>query len=138
MEKKKVLIPLDGTDRSMHSIDCLKKIFSEKDNVKVTLMTVSEIVIANDMVISDSVIERSEKESKYILDRAEKEIEGYEVEKYSPFGYAGDEILKKAQKDKFDAIIMTKSTKKGLIRMIGSVTSKVVKNSKALVLIVPE
>ncbi len=42
MEKKKVLVPLDGTDRSMHSIDWLKKLF-EKEEIKVTLMNVAEI-----------------------------------------------------------------------------------------------
>ncbi|WP_425514366.1 universal stress protein [Clostridium mobile] len=53
-------------------------------------------------------------------------------------GYASNEILKKSKEDNYDIIIMTKSTKKGLTRMIGSVTSKVAKQSQCLVMIVLE
>ena len=137
MEKKKVLVPLDGTDRSRHSIDWLKKLF-EKEEIKVTLMNVAEIVIANDMVISNDTVTRAQKESEDILDTALKKLEGYEVDKYCAFGYAADEILRKAKQEESDIIIMTKSTKKGIARMIGSVTTKVVKNAKTLVIISPE
>ncbi|MBP2033161.1 nucleotide-binding universal stress UspA family protein [Clostridium algifaecis] len=137
MTKKKILVPLDETDRSMHSLDCLKKLF-KKDEVQVTLMHVSEIVIANDMVISNDEIVRAKEKGENILSRAEKQLEGYEVEKYCAFGYASDEILAKSKEDKFDAIIMTKSNKKGIARMIGSVTNKVLKNTQILVMIVPE
>ncbi|ADK16794.1 MULTISPECIES: universal stress protein [Clostridium] len=136
MAKTKILIPLDGTDRSMHSLDLLKKMF-KKDEVEVTLMNISEIVIVNDMVITDKV-DRARETGELVLDRAEKELQGYTVNKFFDFGYAGDEILKKASQDNFDIIIMTKSTKKGLARMVGSVTSKVVKNSPKIVIIVPE
>lgn len=137
MTKRKILVPLDGTERSMHSIDWVKKIF-DKDEVKITLMNVKEIVIANDMVVTNDEITRVQKESENILSKAEKEFEGYEIEKYCAFGYAADEILLKAKRDNYDVIVMTKSTKKGLARMIGSVTSKVVKNAQTLVIIVPE
>ncbi|MCH3966002.1 MAG: universal stress protein [Clostridium sp.] len=137
MSKKKILVPLDGTERSMHSLDWLKKMF-RSDSVKITLMNIKEIVIANDMVITNDEIKRVQKESEDVLNDAEKQLEGYEVEKYCAFGYAADEILLKAKRDNYDMIIMTKSTKKGLARMIGSVTSKVVKNAQTLVMIVPE
>lgn len=137
MEKKKILVPLDETERSMHSLDCVKNLFS-KDEVQLTLMYVSEIVIANNMVVSNDMVNAAQERSKSILDRAEKEIQGYEVEKYCAFGYAADEIIKKSNCDKFDMIIMTKSNKKGFARMIGSVTNKVLKNAGILVMIVPE
>jgi nucleotide-binding universal stress UspA family protein len=137
MTKKKVLVPLDGTERSMHSLDWLKKIFKE-DEVAVTLMNVEEIVIANDMVVTNDEIKRVQLESDNILNKAKKKIEGYETEKYCAFGYAADEILSKAKSDNYDAIVMTKSTKKGLARMIGSVTNKVVRNAQTIVIIVPQ
>ncbi|MBA5850819.1 universal stress protein [Clostridium sp. cel8] len=137
MEKKKLLVPLDGTDRSMHSLDWLKNVF-KKDEVKITLMNVKEIVIANDMVVTNDEIKRVQLESENILNEAEKKLEGYEIEKYCAFGYAADEILLKAKRDDFDAVIMTKSTKKGLARMIGSVTSKVLRNIQTILIIVPE
>lgn len=39
MEMKRVLIPVDGTERSMHSLDFIKSIFP-KDSVHITLMNV--------------------------------------------------------------------------------------------------
>ena len=62
----------------------------------------------------------------------------YKVETYFTFGYPGDEIVKKAKEDNIDIIVMTKSTRKGLTRMIGSVTVNVVKHAKCSVMIVPE
>lgn len=77
------------------------------------------------------------KRSDLVLDEASVELDGYEVEKFFTVGYAPDEILKKAEEGNYDLIIMTKSTKKGLMRMIGSVTSKVIKNSKISVIVLP-
>ncbi|MFL0195461.1 universal stress protein [Clostridium sp. WILCCON 0269] len=136
MTKRKILVPLDGTDRSMHSLDWLKKLF-EKDEVQITLMNVVEMFMAKDTIIKDKMY-RAEQSSHNVLSKAEKELEGYEVEKYFTFGYADDKILKKAEQDKFDMIVMTRSTKTALDRMIGSVTSKIIKNSKTLVAIIPE
>ena len=64
-------------------------------------------------------------------------LEGYVVEKFFAVGYIPDEILKKAEEGNYDIIIMTKSTKKGLVRMIGSVTSKVIKSAKISVIVIP-
>ena len=136
MKKPKILVPLDGTERSMHSLNWLKKFFS-KDDVEITLMNVREIILTNDMVFSNQ-FEFLVKESELVLDDAAKELEGYTVEKFTTLGYAGDEILKKAKEDSYDIIIMTKSTKKGLPRMIGSVTSKVIKNAQVSVIVIPE
>ncbi|MBR9649383.1 universal stress protein [Clostridium tyrobutyricum] len=134
--KKKILVPLDGTERSMHSIDWLKNFFKE-DEVDITLMNVIEIVLGNDKIELDQRY-YSEKASKEILDKAEDKLHGYKIAKYHTFGYAADKILKKAELDKFDIIVMTKSTKRGLDRMIGSVTNKVVRNAGTLVAIIPE
>lgn len=137
MTKKKILVPLDGTERSMHSIDWLKKLFKE-DRVTITLMTIREIVMANDITITNSTIEQAQKDMDEVLDKAEKKLEGYEVEKYSDFGSAPDKILLKSKLENYDVIIMTKSNKKGLARIIGSVTNKVLKNAHTLVIVVPE
>lgn len=135
--KKKILIPLDGTDRSMHSIDYVKDLF-KKEDVTITLMHVLEIVIINDMMLSDTVVTNSQKESDALMERAKAQLQGYTVDTYTPFGYAGDEILRKARQDKFDVIVMTKSSKKGLAKMIGSVTRKVLQDTHSLLIIVPE
>jgi nucleotide-binding universal stress UspA family protein len=53
-------------------------------------------------------------------------------------GYIPDEILKKAEEGNYDVIIMAKSCKTGFLRMIGSVTSKVLKNAKIPVIVLPQ
>lgn len=136
MRKTKILVPLDGTERSMHSLDWVKKYFS-KDDIEITLINVREVILTNGIVITNQFKYLAE-ESELILDNAAKELEGYTVEGFSTWGYAADEILNKAEEDSYDIIIMTKSTKKGLPRMIGSVTSKVVKNAQISVIVVPE
>ncbi len=142
MKKLKILVPLDGTERSMHSINWLKNFFS-KDAISITLMNVVETVLTNKMIVPTPNSIPNEfgylaEESKLVLDKAIKELEGYEVERFSILGYAGDEILKKAEKDSHDIIIMTKCSKKGLYRIIGSVTSKVVRNAKVSVIVIPD
>lgn len=111
MEKKRILVPLDETERSMHSLDCLKKLFS-RDEVQLTLMYVSEIVIVNETGVSNSMVDMARKKGENILDRAERKIQEYKPEKYCVFGRVADEILKKANCDEFDMIIMTKSNKR--------------------------
>jgi len=47
-------------------------------------------------------------------------------------------ILKEAKDGMYDLLIMTKSSVKGVSRIIGSTTSKVVRNSEVAVIVVPE
>ena len=136
MKKIKILVPLDTTERSTHSINWIKKYF-DKNDIEITLMNVREIIVAEDLLILADLGDMEE-ESNLVLDEASMELEGYTVDKFATFGYASDQILKKAEKDNYDMIIMTKSTKKGLVRVIGSVTSKVIKNAKASVIVLPK
>ena len=136
MKKTKILVPLDTTERSTHSINWIKKYFNKND-IEITLMNVREIIVAEDLIMPVNIWDMRE-ESNLALDEASVELEGYTVEKFATFGYASDQILKKAEEDNYDMIIMTKSTKKGLVRMVGSVTSKVIKNAKATVIVIPE
>ena len=136
MKKTKILVPLDTTERSTHSINWIKKYFN-KNEIEITLMNVREIIVAEDLIMPVNMWDMRE-ESNLALDEASVELEGYTVEKFATFGYASDQILKKAEEDNYDIIVMTKSTKKGLVRMVGSVTSKVIKNAKATVIVVPE
>lgn len=136
IKKKKVLIPVDGTERSLHSLEFFKSMF-KKENVEVTIMNVKEIVLVDGIAISNE-LDLAEEQGKKILKKAKEMISEYDVETYFTFGYARDEILKKAKEDCIDYIIMTKSTKKGLTRILGSVTTGVVRNANSVVMIVPE
>lgn len=132
--KKKILIPLDGTERSMHSIDLVKNLYRQ-DEVEIILLYVKEDV---NNVIMEYDLTAAQKDMQRLTAPAVKELMGYEVN--CEFGLidAGVEIVKRAKMNKTDIIVMTKSTKKGLTRMIGSVTSYVVKNAPCIVMIVAE
>ena len=134
--KRKVLVPIDGTERSKHSLEFIKSIFPS-DKVELIIMNVKELVFINGMIISDELTAAKEMGDR-ILNEALKEVPEYKSETYFTFGYPGDEIVKKAKEDDIDIIVMTKSTRKGLTRMIGSVTLNVVKHAKCSVMIVPE
>ncbi len=138
MQKIKILVPLDSTERSMDSLNWLKKVFS-KDVISITIMNVIEMVITNNTVDPiQNGFDNLGEQSKLLLDKAMEKLEGYEVEKFTVWGYAGDEILKKAKENNYDIIIMTKSSKKGLYRLVGSVTSKVVRNAQVAVIVIPD
>ena len=136
MKKTKILVPLDATERSTHSINWIKKHFNKND-IEITLMNVRAVIAAEDILAPVNIWDMKE-ESKLVLDEAAVELEGYTVEKFAVFGHASDQILKKAEQGNYDMIIMTKSTKKGISRAIGSVTSKVIHNTKTVVIVLPE
>lgn len=135
MNKRKVLIPIDGTERSMHSLEFVKEIFP-KDSVEIIIMNVKELVLINEMIVADE-IKFSQELGEEILEAAKEKMKDYKTETYFTFGYPGDEIVKKANEENIGVIVMTKSTKRGLTRMIGSVTTNVVKRAKCIVMIVP-
>lgn len=135
MNKRKVLIPIDGTERSMHSLDFVKEIFP-KDSVEILIMNVKELVLINEMIVADEV-KFAQELGKEILEAAKEKMKDYKTETYFTFGYPGDEIIKKANEENIGVIVMTKSTKRGLNRIIGSVTTSVVKRAKCIVMIVP-
>ena len=136
MSKFKVLVPLDSTEKSMHSINWLKKFFNKED-LEITLINVIELLYTGEMFV-ENVLEIAENESKQVLEKAAKELEGYKVNKISTKGYISDVILKEAKNGKYDMIVMTKSSIKGISRIVGSETNKVVHHSDVTTIIVPE
>jgi nucleotide-binding universal stress UspA family protein len=135
MNKRKVLVPIDGTERSMHSLEFVREIF-QKDSVEILIMHVKELVLINEMIVADE-IKFAQELGEEILEAAKEKMKDYKTETYFTFGYPGDEIIKKANEENVGIIVMTKSTKRGLTRMIGSVTTNVVKRAKCIVMIVP-
>lgn len=146
MIKLKVLVPLDGSEKSLHSLNWLKKFFT-KDEAEVTLLNVIELSAYVPQMSSlgesplydfSDLYEISKKRSAETLEEGEKRLEGYRVTKLSLEGQSGDMILDTAKEGGFDMIIMTKSSVMGLSRLIGSVTSKVVRDSEVAVVVIPE
>jgi len=139
MSKLNILVPLDGTEKSMHSLDWLKKFYSKEDT-EVTLINVIEVIYYGEAESIDvlSKLKITESVSNRTLDVAASRLEGYKVNKLSVRGFIPDRILTEAKDGKYDIIIMTKSSVKGLSRVIGSVTNKIIHNSEAAVVVLPE
>ncbi|WWU64675.1 universal stress protein [Clostridium baratii] len=136
MKKKKILIPIDGSERSLTSLNYLKNNFN-KDIVEVNLIHVREIVFINGMAVSQE-IKDSSVTGKRILNEAKAQIKEYECKTELRFGYAADEILAYADENKIDTIIMAKNTKKKFTLLVGSVTAHIAKKTKCALTIIPE
>ena len=136
MNKKRILVPIDGTERSMYALDFIKEIFPKDAGMEIIIMNIKELVLINEMIVSEEV-KIAKELGKDILEAAKKKMDGYNVETYFTFGYPGDDIIKKAKDEDVGIIVMTQSTKRGLSRMIGSVTASVVKKAKCIVMVVP-
>lgn len=136
MNKKRVLVPIDGTERSMYALEFVKEIFPKDSDVEIIIMNVKELVLINEMIVSEEV-KNAKELGKDILEAAKEKMKGYNVETYFTFGYPADEIIHKAKDEDIGIIVMTQSTKRGLSRMIGSVTTSVVKKAKCIVMVVP-
>lgn len=136
MSKKKILVPIDGSERSMKSLNFIKEVYPT-DGVEVTIINIKELVFVDGISVTDE-IKNSESIARELLRKAKDELDGYDVQVAFEFGYAGDEIVRKAQEENFDVIVMTKSSKKGLHKIIGSCTAFVVRNAPCTIVIVPE
>lgn len=134
MIMKKILLPIDGSERSMKSIELVKNLYGP-ESVEITLIMVCENL---DAIISEPELEAARAEAMPVLYKAAHQLKDYAVEKHVIFGKAGEEILNYAEKMKIDMIVMTKSTRTGWLSKIGSVTTHVVKYAQCIVVIVPE
>lgn len=112
MEKLKVLVPVDSSERSNYSLNLLENMF-DKNQVEVTLINVKEVQVNNIFLIQQQIKKLKDKSEK-IMKEAKQKIKnlGYEYEMYSCFGMPADKIVEKAEKDNFDMIVMAKSNKK--------------------------
>lgn len=131
---RKILIPIDGTERSMKAVDLVRSLYAPRDASIVLLMIREDI----SEIYSDKEFEKAKLELKPTLDAVEVRLEGFQIKKEVVIGRAGEKILECADQNGIDIIAMTKSTKHGWSQMIGSVAAHVVKYSRCIVMIVPE
>ncbi len=131
---RNILIPIDGTERSMKAVDLAKSLYTP-ESVNIVLLMVREDI---GTMYSETEMEKAKAELKSTLDAVAAQLAGYSVKKEVVVGRAGDEILECADQNNTDIIVMTKSTKSGWSQMIGSVATHVVKYAKCIVMIVPE
>lgn len=131
---RKVLIPIDGTKRSLKSVELVKSLYRPAD-VEITLLMVRDDIVS---AASLQMLEEAKAARKSALTGIEEALAGYSVESLVFIGNPAEEILACAAQMQSEIIIMTKSTRRGWLQRIGSVTSQVVKKAHCIVMIVPE
>lgn len=134
MNVQKILIPLDGSKRSLDAINMVMSLFPNK-NINIHLLHVVE----TNYITVPGVQDKAAEISKDILDRASAILSDYSITKVALNGTPYDKVVEYAAKENLDMIVMTRTGVSGLQRyLIGSVTSKVISNSSVPVLVVPE
>lgn len=138
MDNLKILVPLDGSEKSMDSLIWSKKYF-KKESTNITLLYVTQIISTS---LFENINTNSERSIVYndggkILKNASKVLDGYVVNEAIIHGSIADSIRQEAVENSYDLIIMTKSSVKGFSRIFGSVTTKVVRDSEIAVVVVP-
>jgi len=121
---KKILLPIDGSERSARTIEMLKQSY-RPDEADVTLVMVE---FKDERVEMSKIFERYAEEAKHQLDRLAATLEGYQVRTVLLYGTPGPEIVRYAKKEKFDLIMMTRSSR-GPLQKLGSVASYIVKKA---------
>ena len=121
---KKVLLPIDGSHRSLRTIEAVRRMISPED-AEITMLT----VLPGQMHIDAQLeVQRDKRDAKLALEGFSSLLPGYAVKTVVLRGSPGDEIVRYARDGAFDSIIMTRSSR-GPLRKLGSVAAYVVRNA---------
>lgn len=128
---KNVLLPIDGSARSLRTIEMVKQICPPQQ-VSVTMVTV-----VPDQMHIDGQFERER-----IWRRAEEELntfaallDGWKVDTVLLRGNPGPELVQFAREKGYDTLIMTRSSR-GPLQKLGSVATYIVRNAQFLDLVI--
>jgi nucleotide-binding universal stress UspA family protein len=137
-EIKKILVPIDT---SPNSILGLKKAIylASRCGASITAFHVLELPISSVIRITDSMLEKGIKKADRIISECIKisDKEEIGVDYKTSSGRPGSEILKYAQKNNFDLIIIgARGLGAGKELLLGSISSYVIHKSKIPVMVV--
>ena len=131
---QKILLPIDGTERSLRAVCHVRHLYGKYD-VEIVLLS----------VCPDQESTHSELDRQAFLDEArarfqepERILEGYHLREMVEFGSVANTILRVIDEEHVSSVIMTKSTKVGNFKHLGGVTSQVLKYARCMVVVVPE
>jgi nucleotide-binding universal stress UspA family protein len=137
-EIKKILVPIDN---SLNSLQGLKKAIylARQCGATVTAFHVLELPMSSVIRITNSMLENGIKKADKIISKSirisDKEEMGVDYKTTS--GRPGSEIIKYAQKNKFDLIVIgARGLGSGKELLLGSVSSYVIHKSKTPVLLI--
>ena len=128
---KNVLLPIDGSVRSLRTIDMVKQICDPRQE------TVTMVMVLPDQMHIDGQFERER-----IRRKAEQEmetfaalLEGWTVDTVLLRGNPGPEVVQFAREKGYDTLVMTRSSR-GPLQKLGSVATYIVRNAQFLNLII--
>jgi nucleotide-binding universal stress UspA family protein len=137
-EIKKILVPIDNSSNSLQG---LKKALylARKCGASITAFHVLELPVMSVIRITNSMLENGIKKADKIISKSinvsDKEEIGVDYKTTS--GRPGPEIVKFAQKNKFDLIVIgARGLGSGKELLLGSVSSYVIHKSKIPVLLI--
>lgn len=133
----KVLVPIDGSEASMGAVRRALEI-AEKVGAEVTLMRV--VQVGDFDVMLPDIREKMEREAKASLEKAKAifDAKGIKVETVLEEGLVpANNIIRKAEEEKFDRIVIGSTGATGLMRILmGSTAAKVVAHAPCEVTVV--
>ncbi|MDY3015424.1 MAG: universal stress protein [Evtepia sp.] len=129
---KKVLLPVDGSKRSLRTVEVVKQICSPED----CEISIVKVVSAQLYINSMDEIKHNAEKARPELEAVAAMLPGYKVKTQVLLGSApGVEIVEYAKETDTDMIIMTRSSR-GPLRKMGSVATYIVRNASFLDVIV--
>ena len=131
---KKILIPIEETQRSLKALAYVKKHYTP-DEAEIVLMMIDETLGYSVRSDAESTAVRVLNEK---LDLIAESFDGYKVTKLSAVGKAGVRIARAVRETGADLIVMTKSSKDDMLNSIGSTAEYVINNAPCDVIIVSE
>lgn len=128
---KNVLLPIDGSVRSLRTIDMVKQTYTP-DTAAVTLL----MVLPDQMHIDGQFTrDRMARKAQEELNTFAQLLLGWTVRTVLLWGSPGPEIVHFAREEQFDVLVMTRSTR-GPFQKLGSVATYLVRNAQFLDLII--
>lgn len=131
---KRILLPLEETERSLKAVHYIKKNYNPADVEIVLLMA--------DERLGFGVKTEAEAEATKIIEEKlaviADSLEGYKVKTLAATGKAGVRITRAAKEIGADLVVMTKSSKEDMLNSIGSTAEHVINNCPCDVVIVSE
>ena len=131
---KKILIPIEETERSLKALQYVKKHFTPEDAELVIMMVDERLGYSIKSELESAAIRELDEK----LGLIETTLEGFKVSKVSAVGKPGVRITRAVRELGCDLIVMTKSSKEDMLNSIGTTAEYVINNAPCDVLIVSE
>ena len=133
---KKLLLPIDGSPRSLRAIQVVKQSYSPDETEVTILLVVPEArpsdendevtpMPDHDEIVTDP---QTAEEARLLVESFAKMLPAFKTETALRFGKPGPEIVNFAKDGTFDSILMTRSSR-GSTQKLGSVSTYVVHNA---------